>query len=438
MEAMLAAEGSAPRQSMPVPQRRAAQRDSDPDDPFWTWGPALIAILPSIGFLVTGGDFVRDFLLFCLMLAFMFALIKTPWELYTSSRQRSLESLPRLDPSDERYQIRELARTELRFLEISYLCLSAASPLVGGWVLRMLARALTGDADLGWFNTTIFIIVAGWRPWSHLVDLLKGRTSQLQTIINHPDDSSAIHLEALNKRIMDLEILITQLQQDRQESTTTFKSIVDETVDDVQTLLRRQERKDSLARLAHESRLSAVEARFESMEKDFVRTRVKQRPPKWAMANGDPPSGSRSFLYSLFSFFISSPPVAPLHPHGRVSHSTDLPTVPEDEDDDDAIALAADLSATYSDPLTGGVGVGMNPLSAGPNISPTKLGRGAGSRQPRSKLMTAARRKPSGIGFIRDLFYGLPRKVVGTIFQVLGSIRQFLFGSRRPRQQRVA
>ena len=44
---------------------------------FGPGGPALIAILPSIGFLVTGEDFVRDFLLFCLMLAFMFALIKS-------------------------------------------------------------------------------------------------------------------------------------------------------------------------------------------------------------------------------------------------------------------------------------------------------------------------------------------------------------------------
>jgi hypothetical protein len=78
--------------------------------------------------------------------------------------------------------------SHLHFLELLYLGLSVVSPLIGAILLRSVTSALNigpshDHRPLSWFSTSLFALIAGLKPWSHLVERLQGHTDGLHDAI---------------------------------------------------------------------------------------------------------------------------------------------------------------------------------------------------------------------------------------------------------------
>lgn len=95
------------------------------------------------------------------------------------------------------------------------------SPFIGAYLLRYVTTAMLGPESLSWFSTGLFVMAAGVRPWSHLVDRLSQRASDLQDFIRRPQhlgQDSDVHekIETLTERIDELEGSLAEIrtQQD--------------------------------------------------------------------------------------------------------------------------------------------------------------------------------------------------------------------------------
>ncbi|KAF8604807.1 hypothetical protein BDV93DRAFT_605734 [Ceratobasidium sp. AG-I] len=152
----------------------------------WADLPLLITLVPPVFALFTGGDYLRDILLTCLLVWYLHQLIKVPWDIY-------LASLPPPSPSHPRSHARKLAHSELRTVRIAALILCALTPFLGATLLRLGTSLLYPGPEpaLSWFSTTLFVLAAGIRPWRHLTHLLLVRTDALHLAAHRPSQLRA-------------------------------------------------------------------------------------------------------------------------------------------------------------------------------------------------------------------------------------------------------
>ncbi|CAE6464702.1 unnamed protein product [Rhizoctonia solani] len=181
----------------------------------WSDLPLLITLVPPAFALFTGGDYVRDILLTCLIVWYLYQLIKIPWDIY-------LASLPvhhhqhEAGPSG--------AHNELRTTRILALLLCVVTPFLGATLLRLSASLLYPES-LSWFSTSLFVLAAGVRPWRHLAHLILTRTDALHLAAHRPSQFRSALLapgieaevrhrerEKDNQRVAELETQIRQLQ----------------------------------------------------------------------------------------------------------------------------------------------------------------------------------------------------------------------------------
>ncbi|KAG8722534.1 hypothetical protein FRC11_002695, partial [Ceratobasidium sp. 423] len=180
----------------------------------WSDLPLLITLIPPAFALFTGGDYIRDVLLTCLLVWYLYQLVKIPWDIY-------LASLPVHHHSGTGSSS---AHSELRTTRILALLLSVATPFLGATLLRLGASILYPDS-LSWFSTSLFVLAAGVRPWRHLAHLVLTRTEALHLAAHRPSqfrnallapglEAEIRHREREkdSRRVTELEHQIHQLQ----------------------------------------------------------------------------------------------------------------------------------------------------------------------------------------------------------------------------------
>ncbi|KAG9083249.1 hypothetical protein FS749_006185 [Ceratobasidium sp. UAMH 11750] len=165
----------------------------------WTDLPILITFVSPAVALFTGGDYLRDVLLTCFLVWYLHQLIKgslspqsvklpqidvnlpVPWDIYLASLPPPSSSFA---STHQRRRPRP-ASTHLRTTRILALLLSALTPFLGAWLLKLGTTLLSTDA-LSWFSMSLFVLAAGVRPWRHLTHLLLTRTDALHLAAHQP------------------------------------------------------------------------------------------------------------------------------------------------------------------------------------------------------------------------------------------------------------
>ncbi|CAE6471323.1 unnamed protein product [Rhizoctonia solani] len=180
----------------------------------WSDLPLLIILIPPAFALLTGGDHLRDVLLTCFLIWYLYQLIKIPWDIY-------LASLPVHHHSGTGSSA---AHSELRTTRILALLLCVVTPFLGATLLR-LGTSILYPESLSWFSTSLFVLAAGVRPWRHLAHLVLTRTEALHLAAHRPSQFRSALLapgieaeirhrerEKDSQRVSELEQQIHQLQ----------------------------------------------------------------------------------------------------------------------------------------------------------------------------------------------------------------------------------
>lgn len=240
-------------------------------------------------------------------------------------------------PNSPEARYSQLAASELQKLEFLFLFLTFVSPLLGAALLRYATAAVLGPDAVSWFSTGLFVLATGMRPWSHLVDRLNQRTSDLQDFVHYPSSAHGVPLEeynALVNRVAHLEKSITKVKAQVDNTTEDVYDYVDDAVDAVEHAMRKQERKWD----RHEGKIKEVEETLSEQVKpskavlpvnagtikSFLSSVVDHTVPLWLI------SLKRSYFGSEPS---TSSKVARRHSRaGSGSHTpTNLETIVEEE-----------------------------------------------------------------------------------------------------------
>jgi hypothetical protein len=368
-----------------------------------------------------------------------------PWQLYHRSRTRpsTAQKLQQVvhEVNDAGHHAAKLALSELRSLELFYLGLSVLAPFLGSHLIRAIFTAMEVDS-LSWFSQTLFVLATGVRPWSHLVERLQQRLSDLQDVADKPineerhrevDDA----LAALSSRLASLENML----EDMRVETADIRPVKDaceetsEAVDDLERFVYRHERKSELARISHNSRLAILETGLQRLEdrskqRDVIHDRIMGRVSapqspssglfSWTtteplahavnflkgickavlayfpfdlfrgqspfMTNYVSPSSSPSSpLTPLATHSVSAPKPGPLHipqVHTPCFNGTPLETIPEDSDSEGTYV-------SESSP--------RSPRSAAAKLK--AMGRGRSNSRSRSRSLSGARNIPKTSSF---------------------------------------
>lgn len=242
----------------------------EPNEPATAWfdAPLALALAPTVGSFVTGGEHIRDFLLLLIMLFYLHQLIKVPWDLYMMSRPRRHGIHRPHDDKSEVPRTVQLAQSELHSLSMLYLALTIISPLIGAYLLRTISASLLGQDYISWFSTVVFVLAAGIRPWRHLITLLRTRTLELQDAAHEDDQSISPDRRSLLARV---ELLEEQLAAEVAESVAAradmerLKQSLEQSYEELEKLIRRVSRKNEAERSGQSHRLDMLEAKVESL-----------------------------------------------------------------------------------------------------------------------------------------------------------------------------
>ncbi|KZV96775.1 hypothetical protein EXIGLDRAFT_732338 [Exidia glandulosa HHB12029] len=244
----------------------------EPAEPATAWfdAPLALALAPTLGSFMTGGEHVRDFLLLLIMLFYLHQLIKVPWDLYTLSRPRRHQSPRSPDEKPEHTRAAELAHSELHSLSLFYLALTILSPLIGAYLLRTISASLLGQDYISWFSTVVFVLAAGIRPWRHLIFLLRNRTLELQDAA-HDGVSSVGFSPDRRSMVVRLEQLEEQLAEQvaaaasaKAELARTQQAL-EQSHEELEKLIRRSARKAEAERQTQAQRLETLEAKIDAL-----------------------------------------------------------------------------------------------------------------------------------------------------------------------------
>lgn len=198
--------------------------------------------------------------------------LSVPWEIYQKARiQRPLSSsLPAT--IEEKYQ--QIGASELRKIEILFLCLTSLSPFLGAAFIRYATAAIIGPESISWFNVGLFVLATGVRPWAHLVERLKNRTGDLQEIVQYPIPPNVITTGKLLDRLDELTRRVGKLEKTMRKSETKTMELREDVYHDVNEISLKIQ---GITR-KHEKRQARQESRVKGME-DALK-RIKSGQPR--------------------------------------------------------------------------------------------------------------------------------------------------------------
>ncbi|CAK5271003.1 unnamed protein product [Mycena citricolor] len=243
--------------------RADAEREHDDDDSSRPWYrpslPVVLALVPAVGNWFTGGDHIKDVLVFLLLIFYLHQVIEVPWRLYRSAR-------PRRSPSPHTSTAPSLiaaqANTELRMLEFLLLIVCVAVPVAGVYILRSFSIRIKTEDESGptqpisWFSTTLFALATALRPLSELVSRITKRTSTLHARVHAhtapagPDPALALELSDLKAQVARLETVIMRMSQRDAE----LYAFVEDALQPLEKNVRRMERRVGKLRAAQQQR----------------------------------------------------------------------------------------------------------------------------------------------------------------------------------------
>ncbi|KAK1217046.1 hypothetical protein PQX77_020320 [Marasmius sp. AFHP31] len=326
-------ESTAPRPSIPS--------YSLPRDRSWyEFDLTVVAALVSpIGNWLTGGDHVKNVVLVLLLLFYLHQIIEVvrldptvPWSLYHKARPRDRPPHIRSIHTSAEDRYRDLASTELRKIEFFLLTFATFSPFIGAYLIQLISISVLGKNSFSWFSISLFVLATGVRPWSHVVQRIAGRVTDLHDIVHYPAHHPASNgdfrteLEDLRKQFQQLNSSITQLQNKSASSAQEMYDYVDDALDVVEKSMKRQEKK-----------CEKQEGKFKELELTMNGLKRTNRPklPPMVLVNENPPSSSSrrrnllerisSLLSYLFPFLFrqstttTTTPKGAYHSEGRTS-----------------------------------------------------------------------------------------------------------------------
>lgn len=192
-------------------------------------------------------------------------LSTVPWELYRASLPRRPPPDLNSRPKDAKSRMIQLAHSELRTHQGFYLLLTVFSPLIGAIFLRFVLASVSGADQISWFSTTLFVLATGMRPWSHLLSRLRQRTHDLHDTIHYPSPDSAFvatrRLQGAMKRVDFLERELKDIKG-RVASNAGVEEVYNDLnggLEEIEKLMRKNQRRADAARVAQENRLAALE-----------------------------------------------------------------------------------------------------------------------------------------------------------------------------------
>ena len=274
-----------------------------------------------------------------------------PWELYHASLPR--RPVPNISrPKNTKDRLIQLAHSELQTHQGFYLFLTVISPLLGAMLLRYVLASVTGIDPLSWFSTTLFILATGMRPWSHLLDRLRKRTTDLHDAIHYPSpESGYVTNQKLQVALSRVDTLERELRDIK--SSLTSNSGVEEVYDDlnggleeIEKVVRRNQRRADATKIAQEKRLASLEKSLAYLLEEKRRNAIYSRH-----ANMSP----QGFIYTAFMIprriwllvtgdiqpYAEIPAPPKLNSNGRQVLETILEDPTDGEDDEPVHQLAA-------------------------------------------------------------------------------------------------
>ena len=204
-----------------------------------------------------------------------------PWDLYTLSRPR-----PRLDHVGGWTAEQKVADAALQWRSISYLLIALATPFFGLHLLRTILATVGAVAPsasyITYFQSTLFVLTAGIRPFKHLAALLMGHTRTLQGIVHHPPhDAGSKRAEELEAKIDQLETILSELatrlrraeqkhmeeNAKREQGIITVQDSFDRTAARLEEGARRRERKVEVSIEVLERKVEGLEKKLDSVSR---------------------------------------------------------------------------------------------------------------------------------------------------------------------------
>jgi hypothetical protein len=193
-----------------------------------------------------------------------------PWDLYHKARPRRRGLPPSRASEGSRFN--HLAQGQLRQLEVLFLILAVASPVLGALLLRHATSEILGEEAISWFSTGLFVLATGMRPWRHLFDRLRQRTSELQDFIHYPelyekpeDDERHVSSQVL----LEVEERLLKLEKKMRKAKKDVLDINDEMLEYVDGAGRKHDRRYD----KYETRLKALESTIHDLQTRGMRGR---------------------------------------------------------------------------------------------------------------------------------------------------------------------
>ncbi|KAK7046030.1 hypothetical protein VNI00_007025 [Paramarasmius palmivorus] len=303
-------------------------RGSDPipshslplDNAWYKFDLTVVAALVSpIGNWLTGGDHVKNVLLVLLLLFYLHQVIEGSTSTDTSTYSLDVYT------AEERY--RQSAASELYKIEIVLLVFTMASPFLGALLIRLVSTAVLGEDVFSWFSIGLFVLATGVRPWSHVVQRISSRVTDLHDIIHYPSSHPSSNgdfrseLEVLQKQVRQLNAQLIQLQRKAEKDSDEIYEYVDDALDVVEKTMKKQEKKYE----KHDGRFKDLEVLVDGLKK--TKSRPKLAPV--TLSVNQPLTLSLSDRVSLLvssfvpSWVLPTPSKAPSPSHeGRHSPSS--------------------------------------------------------------------------------------------------------------------
>ncbi|KAG5652717.1 hypothetical protein H0H81_003968 [Sphagnurus paluster] len=296
----------------------------------------VVALVSPIGNWLTGGDYIKNVFLIIMLIFYLHQIIEVPWELYRKARPRRRAEGIAPSTTEDKYQ--QIAASELRLLEFFFLALTAASPFLGAIFLRYATAAVIGAESVSWFSTTLFVLATGMRPWAHLIERLKQRTSDLHDVIHYPSPAASAQdmhtqMDEMHRRMEHLERALSKAKKRLTNLTEEVYDYVDEAVTAVDRTVKR-----------HERNYEKQEVKVKEMEQKLEGLRGKSRGRAGLTINTMPAAHSPplltwvlpSWMYAPQRKFYSpsySPSKHSMRTFSSASSpsSTHLETIPEEE-----------------------------------------------------------------------------------------------------------
>ncbi|KAI9453907.1 hypothetical protein BJY52DRAFT_1123208 [Lactarius psammicola] len=238
----------------------------------------IVALIEPLVNWLTGSDHIKGLFLVLFLIVYLHQLVQVPWELYNASRKRrshpSFRSLNLQENEEAVIKIQtKRAATELRRQEFAYLFLSMVTPFAGAALLRSVLMSINGVDPISWFSTTLFVLAAGVRPWSHLTSRLREHTSSLQDSIHYPSPESQFIVDSR------LQVVVNRINGLEQELSTVkramaMRAYVDDmheelnsALQDTERTIRKQERRVESTRNSYDTRLAMLEKAISGIER---------------------------------------------------------------------------------------------------------------------------------------------------------------------------